>query len=82
MCSVPAALFFSLAGRPVLPLSFIFGLDRGHAHDGGARNRRTAARMSVTPAASQTRVLLGTGITPSDPSVTAPTLLGQIRPQR
>ena len=28
------AAFFSTAGRLVLPLSFSFGLDRRHAHDG------------------------------------------------
>ena len=44
----PAAVFFSASGRLVLPLSFSFGLDRGHAHSGGARNRRMAARMART----------------------------------
>lgn len=44
----PAATFFSASGRLVLPLSFSFGLDRGHAHSGGARNRRMAARMART----------------------------------
>lgn len=38
----PAATFFGATGRPVLPLSFNFGLYRSHAHDGGARNRRMA----------------------------------------
>jgi hypothetical protein len=44
----PAATFFSAAGRPVLPLSFSLGLDRGHAHIGGVRNRRIAARIART----------------------------------
>ena len=44
----PAATFFSASGRLVLPLSFSFGLNRGHAHSGGARNRRMAARMART----------------------------------
>ena len=42
----PMATVFGMAGRPVLPLSF--GSGRGHAHDGGARNRWRAARMSRT----------------------------------
>jgi len=41
-------VFFSAADGPVLPLSFSLGPDRGHAHDGGARNRRIAARMART----------------------------------
>jgi len=36
-------VFFSAAGRPVEPLSFSFGLDRGHAHscvgEDGAHHR-------------------------------------------
>ena len=44
----PGAVFFSAAGRPVLLLSFSLGVDRGHAHSGGARNRRMAARMART----------------------------------
>lgn len=34
-------MFLSTAGRPILPLSFRFGVDRGHAHDGkdGAHHR-------------------------------------------
>lgn len=42
-CSVPALVFFSAVDRPVLPLSFSFGVDRNHAQDGGARRRRMAA---------------------------------------
>jgi hypothetical protein len=34
-----AAQFYSAASGPVLSLSFSLGLDRGHAHNGGARNR-------------------------------------------
>jgi len=41
-------VFFSAADRPFLPLSFSLGVDGGHAHDGGARNRRKAARMART----------------------------------
>ena len=44
----PAATFFSAADKPVLPLSFSFGLDRGHAHSGGAPKRRMAASMART----------------------------------
>ena len=44
----PAASFFSAVGRPVEPLSLSFSPDRGHAHSGGARNRRMAARMART----------------------------------
>ena len=44
----PAAMFFSAADIPVLPLSFSLGPDRGHAHSGGVRNRRIAARMART----------------------------------
>jgi hypothetical protein len=36
------------------------------------RERRNSLRMSVTSAASQTRVLAGNGITPSAPGSTAP----------
>lgn len=36
-------------------------------------------RMSVTPAASQTRVLAGTGITPSGPGSAAPALQDHTR---
>jgi hypothetical protein len=45
----PAATFFSAAGRPVLPLSFNLGLDRGHAHDGGVRNRQIARTSAAVP---------------------------------
>ncbi|MDA1045071.1 MAG: hypothetical protein O3C57_07605, partial [Verrucomicrobia bacterium] len=48
LCFTPEAVFFSAAGRPVLPLSFSLGMDRSHAHDGGARRRRMAARMART----------------------------------
>jgi hypothetical protein len=41
----PAAPFFSAADGPVLRLSFTLGPDRGHAHCGGARRRRMAARI-------------------------------------
>ena len=44
----PVASVFSAADEPVLPLSFSLGPDRGHAHSGGARNRRMAARMART----------------------------------
>lgn len=43
-----AASFFSAANGPVLPSSWSFGLDRFHTHDGGARGRWFAARMSRT----------------------------------
>ena len=49
-CSGSAVVFFSTAGRPVLPLSFGLSVDRGHAHSGGARNRRMAARTARTMA--------------------------------
>jgi len=42
----PEARILSATNRPVLPFSFTLGLDRGHAHDGGARSRRMAARMA------------------------------------
>ncbi len=42
------AVFFSAADTPVLHLSFSLGVDRPHAHDGGARRRRIAARMART----------------------------------
>jgi hypothetical protein len=47
-CPCLAAAFFSAADRPVEPRSFSLDPDRGHAHDGGARNRRMAARMART----------------------------------
>jgi hypothetical protein len=40
----PAARLFSATGRLVLPLSFAFLQFQLHAHHGGARNRRIAAR--------------------------------------
>lgn len=46
--SVPAAVFFGAAGRPVLPLPFCLGVDRGHVHDGGTRNPRMVATMAGT----------------------------------
>lgn len=39
---------FSALDKPVLPLSFSLGPDRGYTHDGGARNRRIAAKMART----------------------------------
>ena len=45
LCSGPATAFFSAADRPGLPFSFGFGVDRGHAHDGGDHNRR--AEISI-----------------------------------
>ena len=42
---VQAVTVFSAADRPVEPLSFGFGQDLGHAHDGGAHNWRIAAKM-------------------------------------
>ena len=44
----PGAAFFSAADRSVQPLSFSLSVDRDHAHSGGARNRRIAARMART----------------------------------
>jgi len=44
----PASPFFSAVDRTVLPLSFSFCQDRGHAHDGGARRRWIAVRMGGT----------------------------------
>jgi hypothetical protein len=41
-------MFFSAADGLVLPLSFSFCQDLGHAHSGGARNRRIAAMMART----------------------------------
>ena len=46
--SGPTEMFFSVAGRPVLPFSFSLGVDRDYALSGGARNRRMAARMART----------------------------------
>ncbi len=46
--SCPTAAFSSAADRPVLPLSFRLRLERDHAHDGGARRWRRAARMART----------------------------------
>ncbi len=50
-------MFFSAADGPVLPLSFSLGEDRGHAHSGGARNRRMAARIarSIGPVTAEER---------------------------
>ena len=45
---VPAAVFFSAVGRPVLLLSFSTGLDRTYVHSCPASNRRMAARMERT----------------------------------
>ena len=47
-CSGSAGVFFSAPDRPVLPLSFSLGPDRGHAHSGGVRNRRIAEWMART----------------------------------
>lgn len=44
----PEAPFFSAPDRLVEPGSWSLGQDRDHAHDGGARNRRMAARMVRT----------------------------------
>ena len=44
----PAATLFSATDKPVLPLSFALGQFQRHAPDGGARNRRIAARMALT----------------------------------
>jgi hypothetical protein len=44
----PGSPFFSAVDRPVLPLSFSFCQDRGHAHDGGARRRWIVVRMALT----------------------------------
>jgi hypothetical protein len=41
-------VFFSALDGPVLPFSFSLSMDRGHAHSGGARNRRMVARMART----------------------------------
>lgn len=40
--------FFSAADRLFVPLSFLWGLARRHAHFGGAHNPRIAARMAHT----------------------------------
>jgi hypothetical protein len=45
-----AATSFSAPDRLVLPLSFTLGQLQRHAHDGGARIRRIAARMALTMA--------------------------------
>lgn len=42
------AKFFSAADRPVLRLSCSFDRTHGHAHSGGARNRRKAANIART----------------------------------
>jgi hypothetical protein len=47
-CSGSAAVFFRAEDKPVLPLTFSLFVDRDHAHDGGARNRRMAARTART----------------------------------
>ena len=39
-CCVPAVLFFSASGKPVLSLSFSLRMVRDRAHDGGARSAR------------------------------------------
>lgn len=41
-------VFFSAAGRPVLPLSFSVCVDLCQVNGGGAPNRRMAARMVLT----------------------------------
>ena len=46
--SGPTAMFFSAADGVILPLSFSLGVDCSHAHSGGARRRRIAARMART----------------------------------
>ena len=46
--SRPSGDFFCASGKLVVPLSFSFGLDRGRAHKGGARNRRMPARLVRT----------------------------------
>jgi hypothetical protein len=46
--SGPAAPFFSAADGPVLPLAFSLKQFQRHAHDGGVRRRRMAARMART----------------------------------
>ncbi len=43
-----AATFVNAADRRVLPLSFILGVDRSNAHDGGARKRCIATRVALT----------------------------------
>lgn len=48
LCSGSMVVFFSAAGRPVLPLSFSLGAHRSHAHDEGARNRRMVEMMAGT----------------------------------
>ncbi len=40
------ARLYGALDRPIVPLSFSSGVDRGKAHDGGARIRRIAGRMS------------------------------------
>ncbi len=46
--SDPVGPFFSASDGSVLLRSLNLGPDRGHAHSGGARNRRMAARMART----------------------------------
>lgn len=41
--------FFSETGRPDLPLLFSLGVDRCHAHRGGARSRRRCRRSDCLP---------------------------------
>lgn len=48
LCPGPRAVFFSAADGSVLPLSFNLGVDRSHAHSGGARRQRIAARTART----------------------------------
>src|SRR3546814_1296055 len=48
VCSSDLEPLFRAADGPVLPLSFSLGMDRGHAHDGGVRRRRMAARTART----------------------------------
>jgi len=44
----PPRAFSRIPDRLVEPVLFGEGWDRGHAHEGGARNRRIAARMART----------------------------------
>ena len=47
-CSGLAAAFFSAAGKLALPLSLSLGVNRGHAHNGGARDGRMVATIVRT----------------------------------
>jgi hypothetical protein len=45
-------MFVSALDRPVEPVSFSLSVDRGHAHEGGARSRWMATRIGTHHRAS------------------------------